>query len=110
MKNELAEEEIPIVENEINKKIEYEHFFYSVEQILNNLNNRIKPRIIRVIKAFYGIGCDEKTLKEIVNEYQEHHEYSVWGSKYSRIYSKIIEAKNKGESFLKIHRKKLLKN
>lgn len=97
---EIAQKEIPLVENEVNKMIEYEHLSYLVEQILDNFNNaRIKSRIKKVTMAFYGIGCDEKTLKEMSEDYQQ----------YRARFHQIYDAKIKGDRVLKTHSKELFR-
>jgi hypothetical protein len=65
---EIAENEIPAVDNEVNKEIDKE-FFYKV---FNNYFKQIyhkSERDFEIAKKFYGIGKESKNVPDLAEEY-----------------------------------------
>jgi hypothetical protein len=93
--DELEEKCTPLVDNEVNNKIKGEHLEYLVDYLIDNIPVREKDTMKIVMKEFYGINCDKKSLKEIA----EDHPFLIPDSK--NLYWRICHIKKRGDQLFR---------
>ena len=65
--DELAEEELPMEENEINKEINRDFFYKTFNDYFKQVYKN--ARDFEIAKKYYGIGQENRDVPELVEEY-----------------------------------------